>query len=419
VVLNTVGYTALQTRRAGRAQVVLTARRPLHGRTLEQRYELDPAGPVLRAVLQFPPGAQLTVAGGHELVPEELPGLGGIYSNARAVMVTAGVQETLADHPDESVEGRPLAAGDWVGVRGRFRALLARADVPLRVGAAELPQDTPLVMLAPADSAAATLRLDLFGGTIDRRELRAADPMLVGTLYAMLWQPLRWLSFGLQWILDRWQDLVGRAWLAILLLSLTVKLLMAPLIVVAERWQADVNRTKSLLEPDLAEVRRQYKGEEAHHRTLAVYRKHGVSHFYTFKSLAGFAIQVPVFIAAFDMLGENFRIEGEAFLWMPDLAMPDRAAALPFALPFFGAHLNLLPLVMTAFTVLAARWQEDASLAPALRHGQRLRLYAMAGVFLVLLYTFPAGMVLYWTANNFWHLLRVAWDRWGKRRAAA
>jgi membrane protein insertase Oxa1/YidC/SpoIIIJ len=118
------------------------------------------------------------------------------------------------------------------------------------------------------------------------------------------------------------------------------------------------------------------------------------------------------------MLGENIRLSGEGFLWIADLAMPDQAAALPFTLPFFGAHLNLLPFVMTAFTVLAARWQEDASLAPALRQGQRLRLYAMAGVFLLLLYTFPAGMVLYWTANNFWHLLRVAWDRSRRRKAA-
>lgn len=150
-----------------------------------------------------------------------------------------------------------------------------------------------------------------------------------------------------------------------------------------------------------------------------MYRKHGVSHFYTLKSLAGFLIQIPVFIAAFDMLGENFRLSGEGLLWIPDLAMPDGAATLPFALPFFGAHLNLLPFVMTTFTVLAARWQEDASLAPALRRGQRLRLYAMAGIFLVLLYTFPAGMVLYWTANNLWHLLRVSFDRFARRRARA
>lgn len=417
--METPGYEAALEKAGSRVIAVLTSRGSIGGRLLVQRYELDRGGRLLKADLQLPPGTLLRLRGGQDLVPEELPGFGGIYSNARAVIVGTGGQETLADGGDEPIAGRALAPGEWAGVRGRFWTLLLRSADPLVLDAMEEGPDRPVLTLRPADATATTLSLEFYGGPVAGPELRAADPALAGMLYAVLWEPLRWLSFGLQWILDRWQDLVGGAWLAILLLSLTVKLLMAPLIVVAERWQADVNRIRSLLEPELAEVRRQYQGEEAHHRTLAVYRKHGVSHFYSFRSLAGFAIQVPVFIAGFDMLGENFRLSGEAFLWMQDLAMPDRAAALPFALPFFGAHLNLLPLVMTAFTMLAARWQEDASLTPALRHGQRLRLYAMAGVFLVLLYTFPAGMVLYWTANNLWHLLRVAWDRWGKRKAAA
>ena len=40
----------------------------------------------------------------------------------------------------------------------------------------------------------------------------------------------------------------------------------------------------------MAEIRRSYKGEEAHNLTLEVYRKHGVSQFYTLKSLAGFLV---------------------------------------------------------------------------------------------------------------------------------
>jgi len=393
---------------------MLTVLTPDGGRQPLPGYELPQDGRAFTTTLQLPPGAALEIAGGAGLVPEELAGFGGIYSNARAVLVDAGGQETLADGGDEPVSDRVLEPGAWAGVRGRFWTLLARSAAPLSLDAREDGPDAPVVTLHPAGSAA--LSLELYVGPVAQEPLRAADPALTGMLYAVLWEPLRWLSFGLQWILDRWQDLVGHAWLAILLLSLSVKLLMAPLIMVAERWQADVNRIRSLLEPELAEIRRHHKGEEAHNRTLAVYRKHGVSHFYTFKSLAGFMIQIPVFIAAFDMLGENIRLSGQGFLWIADLASPDQAAALPFVLPFFGAQLNLLPFVMTAFTVLAARWQEDASLAPALRHGQRLRLYAMAGVFLLLLYTFPAGMVLYWTANNFWHLLRVAWDRWGKRK---
>ena len=416
--INALEYDVVMQEEAGRVTVVLTAKAMTGGVPLVQRYELDREARTLGMTLQLPPRAGLRLVGGSDLVPDELPGFGGIYSNARVVVVADGRQETVADEGEDATLARELAVGDWAGVRGRFWTLLLRADRALLLDAAEPSPEAPQLTLRPAAGTGETFALTLYGGPVAAGELRQAAPELEGMLYAVLWTPLRWLSFGLQWILDRWQDLIGHAGLAILLLSLTVKLLMAPLIMIAERWQADVNRIKSRLEPELAAVRREFRGEEAHNRTLAVYRRHGVSHFYTFRSLAGFMIQIPVFIAAFDMLGENFRISGEGFLWIADLAAPDRFLALPVVLPFFGGHLNLLPLVMTLFTVLAARWQEEASLAPALRQDQRLRLYAMAGLFLLLLYTFPAGMVLYWTANNFWHLLRVLWERRPFLRAA-
>ena len=87
--------------------------------------------------------------------------------------------------------------------------------------------------------------------------------------------------------------------------------------------------SRACSQPDLAAIKREFRGEEAHRRTLAVYRKHGVSQFYTLKSLAGFLVQIPVFIAAFDMLGENFGLSGASFLWAQDLSLTDRALALP------------------------------------------------------------------------------------------
>jgi len=356
----------------------------------------------------------LEIHAGAALVPEQYPGFGDLYSNARAVIVKDSEQEDLAE-AGATADALELAPGQWAGVRGRFATVMAMPDTALALDAQELTVDHPVVRLRAREPGTC---VTLYAGPVARDDLAAVAPELKSMMYAMLWEPLRQLSFGLQWMLDRWQDLVGRAWLAILLLSLSVKLLMAPLIAIAERWQAQVNRTKSLLEPELAAIRRDYKGEDAHNRTLAVYRKHGVSHFYTFKSLAGFLIQIPIFIAAFDMLGENIRLSGESFLWIEDLAGPDRLAALPFTLPFFGGHLNLLPVVMTLFTVLAARWQEEATLTPSLLRAQRLRLYAMAGLFFVLLYTFPAAMVLYWTANNLWHLVRVGWGRLRKPKPA-
>jgi membrane protein insertase Oxa1/YidC/SpoIIIJ len=114
-----------------------------------------------------------------------------------------------------------------------------------------------------------------------------------------------------------------------------------------------------------------------------------------------------VFIAAFDMLAENIALHQAAFVWIDDLAKPDRLAHLPWVLPFFGGWLNLLPFLMTALSSLAAFLQQDSTLTGALQKQQSMRLYAMSAAFFLLFYTFPAGMVLYWTSSNLFHLLKV------------
>ena len=390
---------------------ILTALAPFRGMRLVHSYSISTKDRLLSASLQVPPGARLQLTGGQDLAPERLPGFASLYSDARGIVVNALGQHTLTEDDGTAAADVPLAAAEWAGVRGRFWTLLLTPASALLVDAAESVPDEPQLTFRRDATSGGILDLTFYGGPVAQRDFVANAPELGGLLYAGLWQPLRYLSFGLHWLLDRWQGLVGNWGVAIVLLSLSVKVLMAPLIFFAERWQADVNRTQSRLQPELAAIKRDFKGEEAHNLTLAVYNKHGVSQFYTLKSLAGFLIQIPVFIAAFDMLGENFGLNGAGFLWVHDLAVPDRVAALPMLVPFFGGHLNLLPLLMTALTILAARLQEEPSLSPGLRQGQRLRLYGMAVVFFVLLYTFPAGMVLYWTANNFWHLTRILLGR--------
>jgi len=186
-----------------------------------------------------------------------------------------------------------------------------------------------------------------------------------------------------------------------------VKILMFPLTYIADKWQAQVNATSSMLKPKLDQIKKNFKGEEAHQKVLEVYKEHDVSQFYTLPSLFGFLIQIPVFIAAFDMLAESFVLGHAGFLWIVDLAKPDSLFALPVVLPFFGGQFNLLPFVMTLLTIVCAIVQQEADLTPDLQRLQRIKLFLMATAFFLLFYTFPAGMVLYWTANNLFHLLKI------------
>jgi YidC/Oxa1 family membrane protein insertase len=402
--LGELRYTHEVRQGEGTTTVIVSSVAPWDGIQLIHRYRLRRDSPVLEASLQIPAGARLRLAAGTDLIPPPLPGLGALYSRASAVAITADGAARL----DTGVDGEPVTAlldpGSWAGLRGRFWALLAAATEPVAVTAAEPQANQPRLDAGRESGTAGPVEFRLYAGPIERTALAAADPVLTGMLYAGLWQPLRWLAFGLQAILEFWQARVGSWALAIILLSASARLLMWPLTFIAGRWQDQVNRSQSLLAAELAGTKAAPRGAETEGQALAVNVRHGVSPWYTLKSHAGLLVQIPVFLAAFGMLGEQFGLAGARFLWVADLSLPDRL--LPFAAPapFFGTHLNLLPFLMAGLTVLAARLQEEPGLPPALRLGQRRRRYAMAAAFFVLLYTLPAGMVLYWTTNNALHL---------------
>lgn len=334
--------------------LTLRSLEPIAGRLRSHRYILDPLSGRLTAELDLPDGVGLRLATGPAFIPKRLPGFGALYGDVRPVRVGPMGQVRL-DDADEDAEGE-LPAGQWVGIRNRFWVLLLQSGSADDSFAAQLsaPNQPWVELRMPVGS-----ELQLYAGPIDWDRLGQVDPVLRELLFAALWDWLRWLCVGMLTLLGWLQAGVGNAGVAIILLSICVKVLMWPLTRIADRWQSEVNRTQALLQPQLDAIKREFKGEEAHNRVLAVYKEQGVSQFYTLRSLAGVLIQIPVFIAAFDMLGENFALNGSTFLWIADLAKPDQLAPLPFQLPFFGGQLNLLPFLMTGFTLLASVLQTD------------------------------------------------------------
>src|SRR4030095_4209024 len=108
---------------------------------------------------------------------------------------------------------------------------------------------------------------------------------------------LRPRSFGLLCLLRGLTEVIGHPGAAIIALAVSVKILLLQLTAVAERLQEQVNATEARLQPGIDAIKAASRGEERTRRTIALYREHGVHPLYTLKSLAGFLIQLPVFIA--------------------------------------------------------------------------------------------------------------------------
>jgi YidC/Oxa1 family membrane protein insertase len=289
----------------------------------------------------------------------------------------------------------------WVGIRDHFWTFILRPAVMIH----NINREDNLIRMYRADSLPApAASFTVYAGPITMKTLREAGKECTFLLYPM-WFWMRWLSMALLYLFNMILYLNGNPVLSIVLLSLCVKIIIAPLYRVAVHWQNEVNRQRSILEPRLLEIKKLYKGEEQTNMTLSVYKEMGISPLYALKSLLSAAIQIPVFFAAYHMLSEHIALSGVSFLWISDLALPDRLIQLPFAIPFFGDYLNMLPFVMTSVSLISSFIHTDKSLSEKLHKKQQRSLFLMAAIFFFLLYASPAGMLLYWTMNNILSLL--------------
>ena len=293
----------------------------------------------------------------------------------------------------------------WVGARTRFWSFLI-SPIKDNLLIDEIDgSESRFRLMSEAGNGLHQFRL--YFGPLNSAELSELDPQLRQLMYSALWDWLRQLCFLIEWIFISLLNLVGNEGIAILLLACVLKIMIFPLNRIAEKWQDDVNSIQSDLQPQIDEIKSMLSGEEANHRIMQLYQDKNVSPFYSVKSLFGFLIQIPIFIAVFDVLGESIYLLEKSFFFIDDLSKPDQWLSLPIVIPFLGSSFNLLPFCMMIISLLSAFLYHDRNLSSDLLSNQKRNLYFMSLLFFILLFTFPSGMVLYWTASNILQLLQM------------
>jgi YidC/Oxa1 family membrane protein insertase len=366
-----------------------------------RRWRIPHDGYLIGLEVSRPQG--LVMASGDTFLPREAPGFANWLETLRYVRLEDGDVEQHGI--TEPVEPLDFAQG-WLGYRNRFWAAMIQPDQPV-LAHPQTGEGQPEARLDITPPHTPSMRYTLYAGPIEPGALKAADPGLPDLMYAGLWSWLGWLCHALYVLLAGIHRLVPSWALSIVVLSLIVQILMRPVNRYAERLQARVRATETRLAPPLRQIKQSYRGAEQAERIMELYRQQNVHPLYSLKSLTGMVFIIPVFIAAFNMLAENPWLAGVSFLWIEDLSRPDSVAHLPFSIPFLGSGLNLLPLLMTGLSVAAARLQNRGVADPQTRRQLDRRLWLMSLAFLLLFYTFPAGMVLYWTVNNAGSLARI------------
>ena len=349
-----------------------------------------------------------TLMSGADFRPAPSSGFGYLLEQTRYLVFDGSSVETIG--LDETGQGARISNG-WLGFRNRFWTAMVLPGEQLSVTplTGETLEDARLEMETTAGGQG--LNLDLYLGPVEPAALSESAAELESLMYSGLWFWLRWICQALYHLLNGIVMLVPQWGLAVMVLSVLVGVLMRPLSKIADRLQDQVHEIDARLSPLLTDIKKNHKGAEQSEKIIAMYKEAGVHPLYSLKSLAGVFVVIPVFIGAFDMLAENIHLSGEAFLWIVDLSHPDAFLRLPFDIPFFGEYLNLLPFIMTGFSFVASKLHSHPSMDAVQRSKHARNLVLMSLGFLVLFYTFPAGMVLYWTTNNLISVVKALWKK--------
>ncbi len=183
--------------------------------------------------------------------------------------------------------------------------------------------------------------------------------------------------------------------LAVIGLSLVVTLCCLPLYIVAEQWQEQERKIQLKLKPGVDRIKKAFKKDEQYMILTTYYRQNHYHPIMALRSSFSLLIQIPFFIAAYSFLSHVDALKGYSFLFIKDMGSPDAM----FKIGNFS--INILPIAMTLINCISGTIYSKG-------HGikEKLQIYITAAVFLVLLYTSPSGLVLYWTMNNVFSLVK-------------
>jgi YidC/Oxa1 family membrane protein insertase len=216
------------------------------------------------------------------------------------------------------------------------------------------------------------------------------------------WGWFYFLTKPLFFAIDYFYKLVGNFGIAILIVTVLVKIAFFPL---ANKSYVSMSRMK-LVQPQMLEIRERFKDDKLKQQQamMELYKKEKIN------PLAGcwpILIQIPVFFALYKVLYVTIEMRHAPFFgWIQDLAAPDPTSLfnlfglLPFAVPAF-LMIGVWPILMGITMFLQMRMNPTPP-DPT----QAMIFTWMPVVFTFMLATFPAGLVIYWAWNNFLSILQ-------------
>ncbi len=344
-------------------------------------------------------------------------GLIGVFGGA---LKEVDYDDLRSDRREERIQAQSTTGG-WIGITDKYwmTALVPDQKKPVDTrfvysdpGGKDRYQTDYLyepVTIEPGAASVVTSRL--FAGAKKFLPLKDYQDNLgiERFIWTIDWGWFWFLTIPLFYALVWFAEQTGNFGVAILLVTVVIKLLFFPL---ANKSYVSMAKMKKLA-PKINELKERF-GEDKqrmNQEMMALYKQEGAN------PMAGclpILLQIPVFFALYKVMFVTIEMRHAPFFgWIQDLSAQDPTSILnlfgllPWGVPELGLfnviNLGVWPILMGITMFLQQRLNPQPT-DPT----QAKIFFWMPIIFTFLLATFPAGLVIYWTWNNFLTILQQA-----------
>ncbi|MFD2721734.1 membrane protein insertase YidC [Hymenobacter monticola] len=206
--------------------------------------------------------------------------------------------------------------------------------------------------------------------------------------------PLRWINrFVVLPVFHFLEQFISSYGIIILLLVVLIKLVTWPLTYKTYESQARMK----VLKPELDQLKEKYGDDntKVQQETMKLYQEFGVS---PLSGCVPTLLTMPILFAMFQFFPNAIELRQQSFLWAKDLSSYDVFVQLPFYIKWYGDHVSMFTLLMTAST-LVMTWQSN-QMNTAMQGPMKTYSYLMPIIFLFVLNSFASGLTWYYFVSN-------------------
>jgi len=287
---------------------------------------------------------------------------------------------------------------DWVAFRDHYHAIIVKptfetksyeikSDSDKQLNVSIKPQDKNL---APGESV--VYNFSIYAGPQDPWLMKGYGKGFDRVVAFSNFPIIEWIAQAIYHALPLFHRIFKSWGLAIILISILIYGITYPL-----TMQSMLSMRKMQeVQPKIAALKERYKNDPTKMNTemMEIYRREKIN---PMGGCLPFLIQMPFFMALYQILWRAQYFQGQGFLWIKDLSQPDRLIMLPFSLPFFGNEFNILPILTGAIMFLQQKISSKNMVVTDEQQAmqQKMMMYILPVMMTCMFYKFASSWAVY------------------------